>query len=297
MSGAPGRASDIETWARDALVRLGTLPDVHRVGLALVEGGGRRLRFTASDRDGGHGADWCHVDAYDDLPLNTAVRTGEPVIDTIDGLEVRYAQFVAQQRETPHVALAAVPLVDRGQVLGGLLLFYERPQAFGDGHRRALVTVGEELGAELRRLQLQTQRRPAPTEEPATPAGATVAVHEVPGELAAVGQARRWVRRTLAAWGLDDDEVETVTLCVSELIANAVLHAQGGCVVRVVMADKVLRVTVRDGGVAGVVPTGVPDDPLRVHGRGLQVVEALSSRWGHEAGSDGASVWFELDLR
>ena len=297
VSGAPRRATDIETWAREALARLGTLPDVHRVGLALVEGGGRRLRFTASDRDGGHGVEWCHVDADDDLPVNTAVRTVEPVIDTIDGLEVRYAEFVAQQRDTPHVAMAAVPLVDRGQVLGGFLLFYDRAQAFGDGHRRALVTAGEELGAELRRLQLETQRRPAPTEEPVVAPGATVVVHEVPGDLAAVGQARRSVRRTLSAWGLDDDEVDAVTLCVSELIANAVLHAQGGCVVRVVLAGKVLRATVRDGGVAGVVPAGEPDDPLRVHGRGLQVVEALSSRWGHEAGADGASVWFELDLR
>jgi anti-sigma regulatory factor (Ser/Thr protein kinase) len=288
---------DVEGWARDALARLGTLPDVRRVGLALVEGGGRRLRFTASDRDGGNAVDWCHVDAYDDLPLNTAVRTGDPVIDTIAGLEVRYAEFSAQQRDTPHVALAAVPLVDRGHVLGGYVLFYDRPQAFGDGHRRALVGLGQELAAELSRLQLATQRKPPPTAEPPVPPGASVAVHEVPGDLAAVGQARRSVRRTLRAWGLDDDDVDTVTLCVSELIANAVLHAQGGCVVRVVLDDGVLRATVRDGGVAGVVPAGPPEDPLQVHGRGLQVVESLSSRWGHEAGADGASVWFELDLR
>jgi anti-sigma regulatory factor (Ser/Thr protein kinase) len=295
VSGAR-RTPDVELWAHDALVRLGTLPDVHRVGVALMEGGGRRLRFTASDRDGSNGVDWCHVDAYDDLPLNTAVRTAEPVIDTIDGLEVRYAEFAAQQRDTLHVALAAVPLVDQGRVLGGFVLFYDQPQAFGDGHRRALLGLGEELGAELGRLQRAAQRRPRAIPDLPVPPGAAVAVHEVPGDLAAVGQARRSIRRTLAAWGLGDDQVDSATLALSELITNAVLHAHGGCVVRVVLADGVLLATVRDGGVAGVVPAGPVGDPLRVHGRGLQVVEALTSRWGHDVGADGTTVWFELDV-
>jgi hypothetical protein len=33
-----------------------------------------------------------------------------------------------------------------------------------------------------------------------------------------------------------------------------------------------------------------------VHGRGLQLVEALSSRWGYELDADGTTVWFVLDL-
>ena len=56
------------------------LPGVARVGLALTEGGGRRLRFVA-DREGDAAdeLDWCHIDAYDDVPLTAVVRDGEPV--------------------------------------------------------------------------------------------------------------------------------------------------------------------------------------------------------------------------
>ena len=40
----------VDGWAADAFTVLSGTPAVARVGLGLVEGGGRRLRFTASDR-------------------------------------------------------------------------------------------------------------------------------------------------------------------------------------------------------------------------------------------------------
>ena len=83
---------------------------------------------------------------------------------------------------------------------------------------------------------------------------------------------------------------------IEQLLLRGALDPQGGCVVRIVLADDVLTATVRDGGVAGVVPSPPAGDPLRVHGRGLQVVEALSSRWGYDFDGEGASVWFTLDL-
>ncbi|MCW2772326.1 MAG: ATP-binding region ATPase domain protein [Nocardioides sp.] len=60
-----------------------TLPGVVRVGIAPTEGGGRRLRFLAADagdagdKAGDDTVEWCHVDAYDDVPLMAVVRTGE----------------------------------------------------------------------------------------------------------------------------------------------------------------------------------------------------------------------------
>ena len=35
---------------------------------------------------------------------------------------------------------------------------------------------------------------------------------------------------------------------------------------------------------------------MRVHGRGLQLVEALSDRWGSERDAAGTTVWFALEL-
>ena len=99
LSGS-ARDADVDRVAREALEHLLDLPDVCRVGLALTEGGGRRLRFTASDRDPAQGVDWCHIDAYDDVPLTTAVRTGEPVVGGLDDLDDRYAELVDRQRST-----------------------------------------------------------------------------------------------------------------------------------------------------------------------------------------------------
>jgi hypothetical protein len=42
------------------------------------------------------------------------------------------------------------------------------------------------------------------------------------------------------------------------------------------------------------VRAGSFDDPLTVAGRGLNLVEALTTAWASERGADGTTVWFEL---
>src|SRR3954468_3595383 len=86
-----------EGWVRSAFALLSPSPAVRRVGLALVEGGGRRLSFTASDRDRRTVTDWCLVDAYDDVPLNNAIRTGRPITGSLEELAGRYDEFGARQ--------------------------------------------------------------------------------------------------------------------------------------------------------------------------------------------------------
>ena len=34
---------------------------------------------------------------------------------------------------------------------------------------------------------------------------------------------------------------------------------------------------------------------MRVHGRGLQLVEALADRWGSERDAAGTTVWFVIE--
>lgn len=286
--------SGVDEWAVDAFMMLGALPAVSRVGLALVEGGGRRLRFTASDRRTDSDLGWCHIDAYDEVPLNTAVRRAAPVIGALTDLPEQYAGFVAAQRSTPHRAVAAVPVTAVGGVLGGYVLFFDRPQPFDRQQRADLVHLGHRLGSALRKVQLDLQRRPV---EPHTaiPPQAQVAVHEVPAELAAVSGARRFLYETLELWSVTPDRADVAVLCLSELVTNAVIHSHGGCLVRAVLHQGMLTVWVRDSGIAGAVPLEPDGDPLRVHGRGLQVVQALAARWGHDTDADGASVWFSLE--
>ena len=103
---------------------------------------------------------------------------------------------------------------------------------------------------------------------------------------------------TLASWGIDadTDTVDTAILCLSELVTNAMIHTDAGCELRVVLDRGVLTTTVRDGGSSLVVDLGnITVDPLAVHGRGLQLVDALSTRWGSELDTVGMTVWFVLE--
>ena len=266
------------------------------MGLALTEGGGRRLRFTANDRDNRASPAWCNVDAYDDVPLNTAVRTGLPVAGVLEDLEGRYGAFVSAQRGTSTVGLAAVPIVAAGQTLGGFVLFFDVPQAFDPGQQLALEQVGSDLGAALRRAQRGQGRSELSSPDEPPPPGAVAVAHDVPGNAASVAEARRFLRRTLDDWGVDQDASDTAVLCLSELVTNSVVHAHSGCAVRALLENDVLTITVRDRGAPHGASGEPADEPLRVHGRGLQLVDALASRWGSDLDRVGTTVWFVLEL-
>lgn len=286
---------DTDAWARHALELLAGLPGVARVGLALSEGGGRRHLFTADDRADDGRLDWCHVDAYDDVPLNTVARTGEPVFGSLDELESRYPGFVGRQRQAPYASVAAVPFVAAGQVVGGFVLFLDRPQPFTDRQRRELQELGAQLGIELRRAQGCESRTWTSLAEEPVPPGARVALHDVPPDLRAVGESRREMARTLAEWGVSDEVCQTAVLCLSELVTNALIHTRSGAEVRVLLEEGVLTTTVRDGGPGTDAPDTLEADPWRVQGRGLQIVDAFASRWGSRLDNVGATVWFVLE--
>lgn len=295
VGGSATPQASTDAWARDAFSMLSALPGVRRAGLALAEGGGRRLRFIASDRDGAPIPEWCHIDAYEDLPLNAVVRTGRPVLGTFDDLASDFPGFVARQRGSGAVGLAAVPIVAAGQTLGGYLLYFRGSQPYDAAQRADLEALGVRLGARLRRAQ-RSQARPTLTlaAEP-VPDGAASAHTEVPPQTAAVAGVRRFLRTTLDGWGVPGDVVDDVVLCASELVTNAVIHTHGAAELRVVWERGVLTTTVRDHGFGGVLSGGGDDDPLRVHGRGLQVVDALADRWGSSLDAVGTTVWFVLE--
>lgn len=110
---------------------------------------------------------------------------------------------------------------------------------------------------------------------------------------ASVGLARRHCAALLDRWYADSSVTDRVTLLVSELVTNAVLHAGTPCELAIERGDPV-RVEVLDDD---------PTLPLRKHyavdaasGRGMQLLEALSDRCGSDRTSTGKRVWFEVDL-
>ena len=287
--------ADGDTWVRSALAQLGQVPGVHRAGLALAEGGGRRLLFCASDRDNHRRVDWCEIDAYDHVPLNHSVCTGEAVVGSLDDLAACYPAFTDRQTSTIR-ALASIPIVAAGHIQGGYVLFYDTPQRFDRPQLAELEALGARLGADLRRVQRTTTHASRSLEDEPVPHGALAATYSVAADPRAVGPARHFVLRALTAWGVDGDTVDKATLCLSELVTNAMIHTDAGCELRVVLDRGVLTTTVRDGGSSAVVDlSSVTVDPLAVHGRGLQLVDALSSRWGSELDAVGMTVWFVLE--
>jgi anti-sigma regulatory factor (Ser/Thr protein kinase) len=89
---------------------------------------------------------------------------------------------------------------------------------------------------------------------------------------------------------------DNVELLVSELTANALLHAGGVEHIDLSCTDRVLRISVHDPSAAEAVARHTPDHDVD-HGRGLLLVEALAARWGvRQHPGDGKDVWLELAL-
>jgi anti-sigma regulatory factor (Ser/Thr protein kinase) len=108
-----------------------------------------------------------------------------------------------------------------------------------------------------------------------------------------VGAARRFVRDVLMSRQVADGVVDTVELLTSEVVTNAIVHAQSGPQLAVTVDADVVRVAVRD--LSPAVPVrrlGRLDD---LSGRGVVIVEELASAWGVEVERNGSKrVWFEV---
>jgi hypothetical protein len=110
-----------------------------------------------------------------------------------------------------------------------------------------------------------------------------------------VQNARRWVVDTCV--DIDRPElVECAELGVSELVTNALLHAEAPIQVRVRGTREHPRVEVRDGSTH---PPQLPDlqptdedELLLTFGRGLGIVARCADAWGVEIEDDGKVVWF-----
>jgi anti-sigma regulatory factor (Ser/Thr protein kinase) len=108
----------------------------------------------------------------------------------------------------------------------------------------------------------------------------------------AVRFARDQVTRVLTEWDLGGEAGEPTLLVVTELLSNAMDHAQAPIMLTVSFADGSVRVEVQDS--AAEPPQLQPHDPWARRGRGLQVVEALSTRWGWTEERVGKTVWAEV---
>jgi anti-sigma regulatory factor (Ser/Thr protein kinase) len=87
---------------------------------------------------------------------------------------------------------------------------------------------------------------------------------------------------------LSDD----LCLVATELVANALRHAGTDMTLRLDLIRGGVRLEVEDGSVRPLRPR--PAGPSDEGGRGLLLVDALSSRYGVEGEAKGKRVWAEL---
>jgi anti-sigma regulatory factor (Ser/Thr protein kinase) len=109
-----------------------------------------------------------------------------------------------------------------------------------------------------------------------------------------VQDARRWVGEACRGIGRTD-LVECAELGVSELVTNALLHAEPPLAVRLGGTPTHPRFEVSDGSMKPPTPNAkmIDDDELlSTVGRGLGLVAMCSSVWGVRVHRDGKVVWF-----
>ncbi len=113
--------------------------------------------------------------------------------------------------------------------------------------------------------------------------------YPLPNSMRSPGLARMLVRQALE--DCPPDRVETAELLVSELVTNAVRHAETGLVLTISVVPRV-RIAVDDSS-SDLISARLAEADQDT-GRGLAIVEALASAWGCESAPQGKRVWFEL---
>jgi anti-sigma regulatory factor (Ser/Thr protein kinase) len=129
------------------------------------------------------------------------------------------------------------------------------------------------------------------------PVGSADAGHRelvLPADPTAPGTARAFLRCAAQDWAVDDDLAQDAAMVLTELVANAVDHARSASTLSLGMTHEGLTVAVRDAA-PGPVPRPAPIDPTAARGRGLQMVDALTTAWGVTLHAGGKTVWAVLN--
>lgn len=120
-----------------------------------------------------------------------------------------------------------------------------------------------------------------------------IASWPLPKDPRAAGQARALIRKQLTAWDLED-LTPTTELLASELVGNVIRHARGPMRLRL-LHDATLICEVFDGSLT--MPRIRRATETDEGGRGLQLITALSQRWGTRYTPTGKCIWTEQTLQ
>jgi len=116
---------------------------------------------------------------------------------------------------------------------------------------------------------------------------------ELPRSAIAAAEARGFLRAALQTASLDGwgDVTELLT---NELVTNAVCHVGHPVRLRVATPGDRIRVEVDDD--SSDEPRVLDVGEHATHGRGMLLVDHLSTRWGFDQRARGKTVWFEISV-
>lgn len=161
LAAALGDAVSVDDVARATLTTAAEIDGVVRVGLAVVEGGGREFRFVSTDQDAltPLGVRWCSIDGLADVPLAKTVRETVPVhVPGLDALAERYPHMLDHQRTLGVRSLVALPLASDAANYGGLLVCYGDDRVLDRDEGAFLTAFAAQVTQALRRgLAYQVQ--------------------------------------------------------------------------------------------------------------------------------------------
>ncbi|MFI1760687.1 ATP-binding protein [Streptomyces sp. NPDC020800] len=113
----------------------------------------------------------------------------------------------------------------------------------------------------------------------------------------AAGEARRITKEVLARWRVAEEAADSVLLTVSELVTNAVEHAQPPLALGLSRDPGTRRVhiEVSDGGPAASQGAWAAGCAPEEHGRGLTIVGRLTAAHGHRRAPGHATHWADVN--
>jgi hypothetical protein len=224
------------------------------------------------------------------------LQVAGPLSDAVEGLDLATRCALAQDPRGVVCDLSQAVEVGESGALRGIATAGRHVRDW-PGVPVAVGGLAPRYGARLRRMPLGdhlvvTDSLPAALTRVMQMSCPTVDSRRLAPHPTAPRAARDFVSRTLLDWGLGH-RIPAACLLASELVSNAVLHAQTHLELTVAEHRASLRLAVRDHS---------RDMPLAGHGRGeargrgLTLIEGLSSAWGILPAADGGKVvWAALD--
>ncbi|MFK0025043.1 ATP-binding protein [Streptomyces sp. NPDC090798] len=115
----------------------------------------------------------------------------------------------------------------------------------------------------------------------------------------AASEARRITKRVLTQWSVADETADSVLLTVSELVTNAVEHAQPPLNLDLSRDPDTRRVHIEisDGGPAAVDGDWAVSCTRGEHGRGLEIIDQLTAAHGDRQEPGHVIHWADVDAR